>query len=68
MIGEEWALQPITEEQLSQTTNQEDGMHLNIAAENFWGNNNQHAFFYFNPIALSYYTPYILSYKDSIGY
>lgn len=57
-VGTEPTLQPVTEEQLTQrSANREDGARLDIAAENFWGRDQQRAFFdvrVFNPFAPSY--------------
>ena len=57
-VGTEPSLQPITDEHLiHRTANKEDGARLDVAAENFWGNDRQRAFFdirVFNPLAQSY--------------
>ena len=50
-------LQPITGERLShRTSNSEDGAHLDVCAQGFWGDRHQRAFFdvrVFNPLAPS---------------
>ena len=57
-LGTEPQLQPVTGEQLThRTANQEDGARLDVVAESFWGNDRQSAFFdvrVFNPFAPSY--------------
>ena len=51
-------LQPVTDEHLiHRTANREDGARLDVAADSFWGNDRQRAFFdirVFNPLAPSY--------------
>jgi hypothetical protein len=57
-VGAEPSLQPITNEHLiHRTANKEDGARLDVAADSFWGNDRQRAFFdirVFNPLAPSY--------------
>ena len=57
-VGTEPPLQPITDEHLiHRTANKEDGAWLDVAADSFWGNDRQRAFFdvrVFNPLAPSY--------------
>ena len=57
-VGTEPPLQPVTDEHLiHQTANREDGSRLDVAAEIFWANDRQCAFFdiqVFNPLAQSY--------------
>ena len=57
-VGTEPILQPITNECLvHRTANREDGARLDVAADSFWGNDRQRAFFdvrVFNPHAQSY--------------
>ena len=67
-VGTEPPLQPITDELLiHHTANQEDGARLDVAADSFWGNDRQCAFFYirvFNPLTPSYQnTPLAQCYK-----
>ena len=54
-VGTEPPLQPVNDEHFSyKTANSEDGARLDIAADNFWGNDRQRAFFdigVFNPHA-----------------
>ena len=58
IVGTEPPLQPITDENLiHRTANREDGARLIVAADSFWGNDRQRAFFdvrVFNPLAPSY--------------
>ena len=59
-VGTEPSLQTITNEHLiaiHRTANKEDGAWLDVAADNFWGNDRQCAFFdirVFNPLTPSY--------------
>lgn len=57
-VGTEPCLQPVTDERLTQrSANREEGARLDIVAENFWGRDQQRAFFdvrVFNPFAPSY--------------
>ena len=57
-VGTEPSLQPITGEHLiHRTANREDGSRLDVAADSFWDNDRQRAFFdirVFNPFAPSY--------------
>ena len=57
-VGTEPCLQHVTEERLTlRSANREDGARLDIVAENFWGRDQQRAFFdvrVFNPFAPSY--------------
>ena len=59
-VGIEPTLQPITDERLvHRTANRQDGARLDVAADSFWGNDRQRAFFdvrVFNPHAPSYQT------------
>ncbi len=57
-VGTEPTLQPLSQEQLThKTANRDDGAHLDIVAESFWGCDRQLAFFnvrVFNPFAPSH--------------
>ena len=57
-VGTEPGLQPVTDERLTKrSANREEEARLDIVAENFWGRDQQRAFFdvrVFNPFALSY--------------
>ncbi len=57
-VGTEPYLQPVTQEQFKhKMANKEDGAHLDVIAESFWGKDRQCAFFdirVFNPFAPSY--------------
>ena len=45
-MGIEPTLQPITDERLvHRTANRQDGARLDVAADSFWGNDRQRAFF-----------------------
>ena len=57
-VGTEPQLQPLSGEQLTlQSANKEDGAHLDIAADDFWGGDRNRAFFdvrVFSPFAQSH--------------
>ena len=57
-VGTEPDLQPITDEQMTyRTANREDGAHLDVVAQSFWGRYRQCVYFdirVFNPFAQSY--------------
>ena len=69
-VGIEPTLQPITDERLvHRTANRQDGARLDVAADSFWGNDRQRAFFdirVFNPHAPSYQnTPLAQCYRKN---
>ena len=69
-VGTEPPLQPITDEHLiHRTANREDGARLDVAADGFWDNGRQRAFFdvrVFNPLAPSYQnTPLAQCYRKN---